>query len=279
MPYETLHREKRRHPLKEIYDDKIAQTFGIFKDQITIMIHTGSRGLGHQVCTDYVQLMNKNIPKFGFKLVDRELACAPFESAEGQQYLKAMAAAANFAWVNRQMICDGIRNVWMKILGEDKSQLRLLYDVAHNIAKIETYHGQKFIVHRKGATRAFAPHHTELPDKYKATGQPVIIPGSMGTHSYILVGTQEAMDNSFGSTCHGAGRRMSRMKSKKTVSYRDLQENLDKQGIIVRAGSIRGLVEEAPEAYKNIDDVVAVVDAEKIARKIAKLKPIAVVKG
>lgn len=262
----------------EIYDAKIAAAFGIFKDQITVMIHTGSRGLGHQVCTDYVQLMNKKNQEFKIKLVDRELACAPFNSPEGQNYFHAMAAAANFAWTNRQIITHKVRNAWQKIFGEDH-QLAIIYDVAHNIAKLERYQNRKVIVHRKGATRAFAPNHTELPDKYKITGQPVLIPGSMGTYSYVLAGTETAMQNTFGSCCHGAGRKMSRTKSKKNIDYQQLKKELDAYGVTVRAGSIKGLVEEAPEAYKNIEDVIDVVATEKIATKVAKLKPVAILKG
>lgn len=263
----------------EIYDYATAKIFGLSQDQITVMIHTGSRGLGHQVCSDYVDLMLRQKNKFGINLVDRELACAPFSSAPGQQYFQAMAAAANFAWVNRQIITDSVRNVWQQILGGDKRDLRIVYDVAHNIAKLEKYDGQEYIVHRKGATRAFGPHLPHLPDKYQNTGQPVLIPGSMGTASYVLAGTETAMLDTFGSACHGAGRRMSRAQSKKQISYQDLRQRLDAAGIVVRAGSIKGLVEEAPESYKNIESVVAVVEAENISRRVAKLKPIAIVKG
>ncbi len=250
----------------EIYDDKVAKKFGIFADQVTVMIHTGSRGLGHQVCTDYVSLMNKKMPEFNITLPDRELACAPFKSPAGQEYFSAMAAAANFAWTNRQLITDLTRKAWRQVLGGDLGQLKIVYDVAHNIAKLEKHNGSEYIVHRKGATRAFP-------------GQPVFIPGSMGTNSYVLVGTDEAMKNTFGSTCHGAGRRMSRAKAKKTIDYNMLREKLNKYGVIVRAGSAKGLLEEAPEAYKDIESVVDVVVNAQIARKIAKLKPIAIIKG
>lgn len=263
----------------EIYDESIAKIFGLFRGQITIMIHTGSRGLGHQVCTDYVNIFNKNNVKFNISLVDRELACAPFNSQEGHDYFHAMAAAANFAWTNRQAITDAARNVWVHMFGGDKHQLRLVYDVAHNTAKIENHFGKNLIVHRKGATRAFGPKHQEIPEVYQTAGQPVFIPGSMGTCSYVLAGTQEAMQHSFGSTCHGAGRSMSRIKSKKSTKLNKLLEDLKQQNIIVCSGSIRGLLEEAPKSYKDVNDVVEVVTAEKIGKKVAKLKPIGVVKG
>lgn len=261
----------------EIFDKEIAKVFGLFSGQVTVMIHTGSRGLGHQVCTDYVNLFNS--AKFKINVVDRELACVPFDSQEGQKYFQAMAAAANFAWTNRQIITDLIREVWVHIFGGNKEQLQLLYDVAHNIAKIEKYFNKKLIIHRKGATRAFGPKHPELPQKYQATGQPILIPGSMGSCSYVLAGTHEAMQHTFGSACHGAGRAMSRAKSKRTVKLNKLLENLKQQDIIVNAGSMRGLLEEAPEAYKDVNDVVGVVVAENIGKKVAKLKPLGVIKG
>ena len=263
----------------EIYDEKVANTFGLFQDQIVIMIHTGSRGFGHQVCTDYVQLMNKELSKFKIDLPDRELTCAPFSSDIGQQYYRAMAAAANFAWTNRQLITNHVRAAWQRILGGEENQLKIVYDVAHNIAKLEKHFGKEFIIHRKGATRAFGPGLSDLPDEYKATGQPVIIPGSMGTSSYVLVGTKDAMENTFGSACHGAGRSMSRSKAKKTVDYQQLLNDLKAKNIVVRGGSAKGLIEEAPQAYKDIEDVVGVVDKSQIAKKVVKLKPLAVIKG
>ncbi|MGD9153156.1 MAG: RtcB family protein [Gammaproteobacteria bacterium] len=263
----------------EIYDEKTAQVFGLFQDQITVMIHTGSRGFGHQVCTDYVHLMNKYLSEFKISLPDRELTCVPFKSEIGQQYYAAMAAAANFAWTNRQLIANHIRRAWQRILGGAEHQLRVVYDVAHNIAKLEKHFGRHFIMHRKGATRAFGPGSQDLPDKYKSAGQPVIIPGSMGTASYVLVGTKDGMENSFGSACHGAGRQMSRAKAKRTVDYQQLLGDLQKKNIIVRGGSAKGLIEEAPQAYKDIEDVIDVVDKSHIARKVVKLKPLAVVKG
>ncbi len=263
----------------EIYDEAIAKEFGVFQDQVTVMIHTGSRGLGHQVCTDYVREMDKKISEFNITLPDRELACAPFNSEIGQNYFRAMAAAANFAWTNRQLITDHTRKAWQRIMGGELNQLKIVYDVAHNIAKLEEHDSKQYVIHRKGATRAFGPNHPDLPDKYKATGQPVFIPGSMGTNSYVLVGTEEAMRNTFGSTCHGAGRRLSRAKAKKTIDYNKLREQLKEYGVLLRVRSVKGLLEEAPEAYKDIEEVVDVVHNAKIARKIAKLKPIAIIKG
>jgi tRNA-splicing ligase RtcB len=262
----------------KIYDQKVAQTFGLFAEQIVVMIHTGSRGLGHQICTDYVQQMHKRIGYYKIDLPDRELVCAPFSSEDGQQYYKAMAAAANFAWANRQIIAERVRQAWQHVLS-DSTQLRIIYDVAHNIAKLEQYNGRKFIVHRKGATRAFAANHPDLPLQYQKIGQPVIIPGSMGTASYVLVGTQNAMENTFGSACHGAGRCMSRHKAKKTIDYQQLMAELKQKEIIIRGSSAHGLVEEAPAAYKDIENVIQVVDRAKIATKVAKLIPIAVMKG
>ena len=263
----------------EIYDQATAEVFGLSTNQITVMIHTGSRGLGHQVCTDYVKLFNENISKFDIKLIDRELACAPFNSSLGQEYFHAMAAAANFAWTNRQIITDTVRNVWTQLFGGNKEQLKLIYDIAHNIAKLENYSGKELIVHRKGATRAFGPKHQELPAKYQITGQPVLIPGSMGTCSYVLAGTNKAMQDTFGSACHGAGRRMSRIKSKKNVKLNKLMADLKYHGITTRSDSMNGLLEEAPEAYKDVNEVVDVIAAENICKKVAKLRPIIVIKG
>ncbi|MCX6765660.1 MAG: RtcB family protein [Candidatus Moranbacteria bacterium] len=259
----------------EIFDEDCAKAFGLYLNQIVILIHTGSRGLGHQVATDYIRIMNKAMPKYKISVPDRELVCVPFKSPEGQDYFSAMAAAANFAWTNRQLITWGIRKSWKKVLGNPGGELSILYDVAHNIAKIEEHTimkhetcntKQKLIVHRKGATRAF-------PE------QPVIIPGSMGTASYVLVGTHTAMQETFGSTCHGAGRAMSRHAAKRSVDAGKLKRELEKKGIYVQAGSIRGLAEEAPQAYKDIDEVVNVVHNVGIALKVAKLRPLVVIKG
>lgn len=248
----------------EILDEARAQKFGLAKNQVVILIHTGSRGLGHQVATDYIKIMVRALDKYKIKIPDLELACAPFNSKEGQEYFSAMSAAANFAWANRQMITWHVRNVWNHFFSDSK--LSLIYDVAHNIAKVEEYGGKKLIIHRKGATRAF-------PE------QPVIIPGSMGTASYVLVGTERAMKESFGSVCHGAGRRMSRHAALRLTQGKEVRDELGAKGIIVRTGSIKGLAEEAPYAYKNIDDVVDVVSQAGIAQKVARLRPIAVIKG
>lgn len=269
--------------VQEIYDQEAANAFGLWKNQVVILVHCGSRGLGHQVATDHIRTMMSAMPKYGITLPDRELACVPFSSPEGTSYFNAMAAAANFAWANRQYITWEIRQAWEHILGPSGGPLSLVYDVAHNIAKIETYeiNGKKMkvIVHRKGATRAFGPGNPELPDQYRSAGQPVLIPGSMGTASYVLVGTEEGKKISFSSSCHGAGRKMSRAAAKRSINGRALQDDLLRSGIHIQAGSIPGLAEEAPQAYKDIDDVVNVVDAAGIARKVARLKPCVVIKG
>jgi len=276
----------------EIFDEKVAKVFGLFKNQIVVMIHTGSRGLGHQNCTDYLRLVIPAYSRYGIKLPDKELACVPFNTPLGQRFFKAMSAACNYAWANRHMIAFYIKKVWKKVLGE-KANLSLLYDVAHNIAKIEEHEvdpsplakgdrvdGQKMklIVHRKGATRAFPPEHPEIPTKYRKTGQPVLIPGSMGTASYILSGTQKAKE-SFFSVCHGAGRMMSRHEALRRVSGPELKTKLEKRGIIIKAGSLRGLAEEAPSAYKDVDQVIEVVSRAGLANKVACLVPLAVIKG
>lgn len=262
----------------EVFDEDVADTLGIFKGQVTVMIHTGSRGLGHQNCTDYVKIMNSAMQKYQIKLVDRELTCAPFKSQEGQDYYFSMAASANYAWVNRQLITNQVRGSWKQVLGESNN-LNLVYDVAHNIAKLEKYDGKEYIVHRKGATRAFGPDHPEIPQKYRKVGQPVIIPGSMGSFSYVLVGTKKAEEETFGSCCHGAGRQMSRMKAKKTLNYEQIKKDFDDKGIIIRAGSAREVLEEAPEAYKDIDEIIDVVDKSGIGKPVAKMRPLAVIKG
>jgi tRNA-splicing ligase RtcB len=272
--------------VEKIFLPEVAEIFGLRENQITVMIHTGSRGLGHQVATDYVRLMNKKLPSWKIKLPDRELASAPLDSDEGQMYFKAMAAAANFAWANRQMITDLIRRAWEKVLSHKlsgKYNLDLVYDVAHNIAKFEEHEidGKKIkvCIHRKGATRAFGPGQKEIPKIYRDVGQPVLIPGSMGTASYVLVGAETAMAESFGSTCHGAGRRMSRTEARRRVSSQTLKKELEAQGIIVCCASLSGLTDEAPLAYKDIDEVVEVVHRAGLAKKVARLMPLAVVKG
>ncbi len=268
--------------VEDVYDEEVANAFGLWKDQVVILIHTGSRGLGHQVATDYIRIMMNAMERYGITLPDRELACVPFSSPEGSDYFAAMAAAANYAWANRQMITHLVRQAWDKEFGGE-SPLSLVYDVAHNIAKIEKHiiagKKQKVIVHRKGATRAFGEGNLELPEEYRHVGQPVLIPGSMGTASYVLVGTESGMQQSFSSCCHGAGRRMSRIAAKREIHGRQLKENLQNAGIIVQAGSYSDLAEEAPSAYKDVDDVVNVVDCAGIARKVVKLRPRAVIKG
>ena len=269
----------------EIYDRNLADELGLVKDLVVIMIHTGSRGLGHQVCTDYVKKLIPKLDEWGFDLPDRELACAPINSQEGKDYLAAMAAAANFAWSNRQMIMHTVRQAWKRILepiGMDV-KLDLIYDVAHNMAKIEEHEVDgkrtKVCVHRKGATRAFGPGREELNELYKRIGQPVLIPGTMGTCSYVLVGTKEAEEQSFGTVCHGAGRRMSRSAAKKKITGAEVRKSLESHGIMVECASFKGLAEEAPLAYKDVNDVVDVVVQAKLAKKVVKLKPIAVIKG
>jgi len=269
----------------EVYDEEVADAFGLFPGQLAVQVHSGSRGLGHQVCTDYVRSLQEAVKKYHIKLPDRELVCAPLDSPEGRDYFAAMAGAANYAWANRQCLTYLTRRTFEEVLaGKVKSwELITVYDVAHNIAKIEEYQvdGQRtrLCVHRKGATRAFGPGHPELPEVYRAVGQPVLVPGDMGTASYVLVGTQEAMKASFGSTCHGAGRVLSRRAAKKKIRGDKLKAELESQGIQVRAGSMPGLAEEAPDAYKDIERVVDVVHRAGLARKVAKLRPLAVMKG
>lgn len=255
-----------------VYDKETADAFGLFKDQVVVMIHTGSRGLGHQIATDYIKLMIGAMEKYGIEISDRELACAPLGSDEGQRYFAAMVCGANFAWANRQMIAWQVRNAWQKIVGD--RELRLLYDVAHNIAKKEG----DLLVHRKGATRAFPPHHPELPEAYQKTGQPVIIPGSMGTASFVLAGMESGKE-AFYSACHGAGRVMSRHEALRELNIQTVRKELEDKGIIVKAASGRGLVEEAPQAYKDVDEVVDIVHKAGLAKKVVRLVPLAVIKG
>ncbi|HDM31875.1 MAG TPA: RtcB family protein [bacterium] len=267
--------------VEEIFDEEIAKIFGLFKDQIVVMIHTGSRGLGHQNCTDYLRILMPIYPKYGIKLPDKELCCVPFNSPEGQKFFKAMSSACNFAWANRHMITYYVRKAWKNILGK-KTNLKLLYDVAHNIAKIEEHEidgkKMKLIVHRKGATRAFPANHPEIPEKYKKVGQPVLIPGSMGTASYVCVGTEKSKE-AFYTVNHGAGRTMSRRQATRTISGREVINHLQRKGIIVKCFSMRGIAEEAPVAYKDIDNVIEVVHQAGLAKKVAKLTPLAVIKG
>jgi tRNA-splicing ligase RtcB len=265
--------------VEEVFDESVAEVFGLFKDQVTLMIHCGSRGLGHQVATDYVSLMHRTLPKYKIRLPDPELACAPFGSSEGRQYFAAMAASANFAWANRQLIMHLVRGVWRRVLGPSTSSgLKLIYDVAHNVAKLENYDGQKLCVHRKGATRAFSAGSSDIPDDYRQIGQPVLIPGTMGTASYIMVGTPSAKETFF-SVCHGAGRVLSRHAALRLRSGQALKKELEEQGIVVRTLSFRGLAEEAPLAYKDINNVVSVVEKAGLAKKVARLRPLGVLKG
>ncbi len=271
--------------VEEIYDEEAADALGLFKGQLVVQIHSGSRGLGHQVCTDYVRSLQSAVQKYGIRLPDRELVCAPLNSPEGKAYFGAMAGAANYAWANRQCLTHMTRQAFERVLAPHFRDwhLRVVYDVAHNIAKIEEYviEGKptKLCVHRKGATRAFGPGHPSLPPDYRAIGQPVLIPGDMGTASYVLVGTNRAMEETFGSAAHGAGRLLSRAEAKRQVRGEKLREQLKAQGIEVRAGSMAGLAEEAPEAYKDVDAVVDTIHAAGIARKVARLRPLAVMKG
>ena len=266
----------------EIFDEKVAEKFGLFKNQVVVMIHTGSRGLGHQIATDYIREMMQAMIKYRIKLPDRELAACPINSPEGKRYFAAMACGANYAWANRQMITHFVRKAWKTILGEKTSSLAVLYDVAHNIAKIEKYtidgEETELCIHRKGATRAFPPGHPEIPEKYKEVGQPVLIPGSMGTASYILAGTKEG-EEAFFSTCHGAGRTMSRHAAIKRFPGGEVVRDLEQKGIIVKCRSFRGIAEEAPMAYKNIHGVVDVIHNAGLSKKVVKLVPLAVVKG
>lgn len=268
--------------IDEIYDEKVAESFGLHKGMVTIMIHCGSRGLGHQTCTDYIKIMNKKLFEWNLVLPDRELIYAPFHTQEAQEYFGAMAAAANYAWANRHMIGHWVREAWSEIVG-DSVMLKTVYDVCHNIGKVEKHviNGveKEVVMHRKGATRAFGPGHDAVPEPYRSVGQPVLIPGTMGTSSYVLVGTQESMDVAFGSTCHGAGRKMSRSQAKKEVRGSQLRKELEHGGIIIRSDSDPGLAEEAPVAYKDIHDVIDVVEGARLARKVVRLKPLAVVKG
>lgn len=269
----------------EIYDEKVANALGLFREQVTVMIHTGSRGFGHQVCTDFLEVMERAVKKYNIELPDKELACAPYNSQEARDYLSAMRAAANYAWANRQCIMHWTREAFMRFFNTSPEGIgmSLIYDVAHNIAKIEDHivNGKKMklIVHRKGATRAFPPFHAELPDAYKPIGQPVLIPGDMGRASFVLIGTEKAMQETFGSTCHGAGRVMSRHQAIKKAKGRAIWREMEDKGIIVRSAGRETLAEEMSEAYKDISNVVDVVHKAGISKKVARLRPLGVVKG
>jgi tRNA-splicing ligase RtcB len=269
-----------------IVDTEGAAALGLRAGQVVVQIHCGSRGFGHQVCTDYVRDFQSVVKRYDIRLPDRELVCAPLDSSEGKDYLAAMGAAANFAWANRQVLTHQIRNAFETTLSGKLADwhLRQIYDIAHNIAKVEEHtpdggRAVRVCVHRKGATRAFGPGSPVLPADYRKVGQPVLVPGSMGTASWVLLGTAGSMNQTFGSTCHGAGRVMSRTAAKKTVQGQKLRDEMENDGITVRAGSLAGLAEEAPLAYKDVDRVVNVVHDAGIARKVARLKPLAVIKG
>ena len=270
---------------KEIFDERLAKKFGIFSDQVVIMFHCGSRGFGHQVATDYLKTFSDVMPKYGIKVLDRELACAPFQSKEGQDYYKAMACAANMAFANRQVILHRVREAFESVFNRkaEDMEINLIYDVAHNIAKVEEHKidgkKKKLIVHRKGATRCFGPGHPELAKIYQETGQPVIVGGSMETGSFLCVGTEKAMTETFGSTMHGSGRTMSRTKAKKMVRGENLQKEMEQHGIYVKSVSMSGLAEEAGFAYKSISEVVDTMDIAGISKKVVGLKPIGNVKG
>jgi tRNA-splicing ligase RtcB len=263
-----------------IFAPAAAEAFGLREGQATVLIHSGSRGLGHQVCTDYVRLMEAAQERYGIELPDRQLACAPQSSPEGRAYLAAMAAAANFAWANRHTMAHRVRESIRRVLGDPAAERTLqVYDVAHNVAKLEHHGGRLVCVHRKGATRAFPAGSPEIPAVYREVGQPVFIPGSMGTESFVLAGAPGALERSFGSACHGAGRRLSRTKARQQVAGATLRKELEARGIVVRCPSNRGLAEEAPDAYKDVGRVVDVVERAGLATRVARLRPLGVVKG
>jgi tRNA-splicing ligase RtcB len=271
--------------VEAVYDAEIAAALGLEHGKVTIMIHSGSRGLGHQVCTDAIHDLRAAPAKYGITLPDRQLVCAPVDSPEGRKYLAAMRAAANFAWANRQLLATQVRRTMERFFGRDADALglRQVYDVAHNIAKMETHTVEgrqvELCVHRKGATRAFPPGHPELAPQFQATGQPVLIPGDMGRASFVLVGTQGAMEQTFGSTCHGAGRVLSRTAAIQKAKGRSIDQELLAQGIVARARGRTGLAEEQPAAYKDVNDVVQCVHDAGLSRKVARLKPMGVIKG
>ena len=271
--------------IEEIYLPHEAEVLGLFKNQILLFIHTGSRGLGYQVCDDFLKILQKTASKYRIPLPDRQLACAPFRSQDGQDYFSAMAAAANFAWANRQVIMSLAKNAFNRTfsISDEELRFRLIYDVSHNMAKIESHivdgKEKKLCLHRKGATRAFPPGSPLIPAGYRTIGQPVLVPGDMGRYSYICLGTADAMEQTFGSTCHGAGRAKSRKKAKTMGSGRNLIKELSQMGVIVQAKGYNTVAEEMPYAYKDVADVVKVMDMAGISRKVAKLKPLGVVKG
>jgi len=271
--------------VEQVFDPQVAQVMGLQEGRLVLQIHCGSRGFGHQICSDYVKEFQGAVKRYGIHLPDRELVCAPLNSPEGQSYLAAMRCAANYAFTNRQVLAHRARQAFEQVFaGKMKNwHLHQVYDVAHNMGKIEIHRvggvEMKVCVHRKGATRAFGPGSADLPEEYRRTGQPVLVPGSMGAASWVLVGEPASMERTFGSSCHGAGRVMSREKAKKQVRGEALRQELEERGIAVRADSLSGLAEEAPQAYKDVDAVVETVSGAQIARKVARLRPVAVVKG
>jgi tRNA-splicing ligase RtcB len=272
--------------VEQLYDEQAANALGLFPGQVTMLIHSGSRGLGHQVCTDHLATMERAVKKYGIQLPDRQLACSPIDSEEAREYLGAMRAAANYAWANRQCMTHWVREVFQKLFRKSPRDLGMwvVYDVAHNIAKLEEHEVDgkqvKLIVHRKGATRAFPPGHPELPERYRSIGQPVLVPGDMGRASFVLVGTRGAMLETFGSTCHGAGRLLSRAAAIKAARGRAIEREVeDTYGVYVRATGRDSVKEEMPDAYKNVQDVVAVCQNAGISKMVAKLRPIGCIKG
>lgn len=271
--------------IEDIYLPEAAQALGLFPKQVVILIHTGSRGLGYQTCEDFLKVMNHAMAKYGIQLPDRQLACTPIQSPEGQDYLAAMAAAANYAWANRQVIMSQAEKAFLKVLDTSPRELgfSLIYDVCHNIAKIEEHVVQgkrhRLCVHRKGATRAFPPGHPQIPSAYQQLGQPILIPGDMGRYSYLLVGTEAAMERTFGSTCHGAGRVMSRAQSKRESRGIDIDQEMARRGVVARYQGKATMAEEMPHAYKDVAEVVETMDRAGISKKVARFRPVGVIKG
>jgi tRNA-splicing ligase RtcB len=269
----------------EIYLPQVANTLGVFEGQVVVLIHSGSRGLGYQTCEDFLRVMNGVIAKYDIRLPDRQLAATPIRSPEGQDYLAAMAAAANYAWVNRQVIMSLAEKAFLKALDISPAALRfsLVYDVCHNIAKMEDHvvEGKKrrVCVHRKGATRAFPPGHPQIPRDYRAIGQPILIPGDMARYSYLLVGTETAMEQTFGSTCHGAGRVMSRTQSKKQSQSMNIDQEMQRRGVVARYQGRATMAEEMPHAYKDVADVVETMELAGVSKRVARLRPVGVIKG
>jgi len=267
--------------VSEIYDEHVAEAFGLARNRVTVMIHSGSRGLGHQVCEDHLRIMVRAADKYGIKLPDRQLACAPIRSHEGRDYLAAMSAAANFAFANRQVMAHQVREsiADAMAISVESTGVRTVYDVCHNIAKMETFAAGTVCVHRKGATRAYPPGHAATPSAYREVGQPVLIPGDMGRYSYVLAGTDVAFRDTFGSTCHGAGRRWSRSEAKRQAKGQSVIKDLESRGVVVMAAGLATVAEEMPAAYKDVADVVRVVHDAGLAHRVAQLRPLGVIKG